>query len=382
MGKRLGAPYRIYARGQTLWAYFATYSQDGKKIQFRCSCGTNVLKEAEQFCNKKLAELQDEAKRKASGELPSLTVDEAFGRYFAEKGQYLTLPKQRYSRLQKLKEDLNVEYLDEITEVHISNFITKNRQTLKNATINRYLFLLSAVLKTASEEWLIKTPRLKVSKFKLKEPAENIKYFKDFDYVQRIIDKADDHLKPIIYVGIYTGLRVGNILELKWDEIDFSAKKITLLAKDSTKENGKIHTIPIIDKLIPILQAQPKINEYVFNYKGKPIKRIDRSWHSIFFKFERVDKIEAGDVYETRKIRNKKTGKMEDVLYKRFLIDETLPYTNFHTLRHTAATWVLRKTNNLRITKDVLGHSNINTTLKYAHVLDNEKREALDSVFE
>ena len=64
------------------------------------------------------------------------------------------------------------------------------------------------------------------------------------------------------------------------------------------------------------------------------------------------------------------------------LKDPTLPYINFHALRHTAATWILRKTNNLRITKEILGHSNINTTMKYAHVLDAEKRDALNAVFD
>jgi len=89
----------------------------------------------------------------------------------------------------------------------------------------------------------------------------------------------------------------------------------------------------------------------------KQIKSIKTAWLNIFYK---------------RKDRKSFSKELKDV---------TLPYTNFHTLRHTAATWILRKTNNLRITKEILGHSNINTTLKYAHILDDEKRKALDSVF-
>ena len=79
---------------------------------------------------------------------------------------------------------------------------------------------------------------------------------------------------------------------------------------------------------------------------------IKHSWHSIF--------------YDNR-------GKLKD---------PALPYTNFHTLRHTAATWILKKTNNLKITQEILGHANITTTMKYAHVMDEEKRRALNSVFE
>lgn len=115
--------------------------------------------------------------------------------------------------------------------------------------------------------------------------------------------------------------------------------------------------MPISKPLMAILENQPKINDYVFNYKNKPIKSIYTAWRNIFYK------------RNTRKSFSKE------------LKDPTLPYTNFHTLRHTFATWVLRKTKNLRTTKELLGHANINTTLKYAHTLDDEKRQALDSVF-
>ena len=357
MAKRRNQPYSLFKRGDTFYAYFSYVCETGERIQFRETCGTNEETKAHEYCLKRLQQIQSQVKQQISGELPRITVDEAFGRYQLEKGQYLTLPHQRLSRLKKLKAELGVTYLDEITEKEISNFIQQNRQELSNATINRYLFLLSAVLKTANEEWKVKTYPLKPSKFKLKEPAENVKYLKDWDYAQRIIDKASPHLKPIIYTAIYTGLRESNILGLKWDNVDLNNNTITLKVKDSTKEGGKIHTIPIISQLSQILHNLPKESDYVFTYKGKPIKSISTAWRNIFYK---------------------RDGR------KRFsheLKDPTLPYTNFHTLRHTAATWILKKTNNLRITKEILGHSNINTTLKYAHVLDDEKRKALDSVF-
>lgn len=289
--------------------------------------------------------------------MPRLTIDEAFARYMQEKGQYLTLPKQRLSRLIKLKKDLKVTYLDEIKEQQINQFITSNRQTLSNSTINRYLFLLSAVIRTAAEEWAIATYPLKLSKFKLKEPAENIKFLSNWRIAQKIIDRAADHLKPIIYTALYTGMRLSNILNLKWDNIDFISGTITIKVKDKTKQGGKNHSIPIIPQLAQILHNQPKISDFVFTYKGKPIKSIMTAWRNIFYKRD-----------------DRKSFSHE-------LKDPELPYINFHALRHTAATWILRKTNNLRITKEILGHANINTTLKYAHVLDDEKRKALNTVF-
>lgn len=381
MGKRLGAPYRIYTRGETYWAYFTMQTPDGEKIQFRCSCGTTSLREAEQFCNKKIAELQAENQRKASGELPSISIDEAFARYYIEKGQFNSLPKQILTRLNNIKKDIGVTYLHEITETVINSLIAKYRSTLSNSTINRYLALISVILNVAEFEWRVKTYRLKMQRFKLKEPAENIKFLKDWSVAQKIIDGAAKHLKPIIYTALYTGLRENNILSLKWENIDFTNNTITVRVKDRTKDGGKNHTIPMIEALKSILQQQPQINEYVFNFRGKPIKSLTRSWHFIFYEYIKADKVEPDDVIENRLIKNKSTGLMEKVPYKRVLRDASLPYTNFHTLRHTAATWILKKTNNLRITKEILGHSDIKTTLKYAHVLDEEKRNALSSVF-
>lgn len=358
MVRKTRVPFRLYQRGEIFHAYYSFVGEKGTRIQLRESTGRTTYAEAEQYAIKRTAELQQKDHQQITGESPRITIDEAFGRYYSEKGQYLSLPKQRLSRLVKLKKDLNVKMLDEIDEFALNQFISKNRTSLTNSTINRYLFLLSAVIKTASEEWKVKTYKLKISKFKLKEPSENIKFLKDWAYAQKIIDRAAEHLKPIIYTALYTGLRESNILKLKWSEVDFCNKQITIHIKDSTKLGGKVHTIPMVEKLVIILQAQPKINEYVFNYKGKPIKSIYTAWKNIFYK------------RNTRKTFSKE------------LKDDTLPYINFHTLRHTAATWILKKTNNLRITKEILGHSNINTTLKYAHVLDEEKRKALDAVFD
>lgn len=375
MAKQHSVPFRLFKRGEIYHAYISFVSETGQRVQLRETTGRATEYEATQYCLKRIAEIQEKAHARATGELPQLTIDEAFAKYYVEKGQYLTLPHQRLTRLNNLKASFNVEYLHEISETDINQFILNHRQEFSNSTINRYLALLSVVLNVAENEWKVQTPHIKISRFKLKEPAENIKCLKDWETAEKIIANASKHLKPIIYTALYTGLRRANILGLKWDNLDFTNNTITLKVKDRTKEGGKIHTIPMIPQLKEILQAQPKINEYVFNFRGKKIESITRSWHFIFYKFIPVKKVNDGDVYEIRLVNGKR------VPYKRVLRDESLPYTNFHTLRHTAATWILKKTNNLRITKEILGHSDIKTTLKYAHVLDDEKRQALETVF-
>lgn len=382
MAKRHTDPYRLFKRGETYHAYISFVSETGERYNLRESTRTSSEQQAIQYCIKRITELQKEAKQQASGELPSITINDAFVRYYQEKVQYYSQPKQILSRLNFIKNNIGVKYLHEIDKTVLGNFVEMRKQTVSNATINRELSALSAIRTLAINFWGCKTNDAKPLQFKQLEPAENIKFLEDWEMAQTIIDRAPSHLKPIIYTALYTGMRKGNILGLKWSDINFKANTITVQVKDKNTLGGKNHTIPMVDKLREILLAQPRINEYVFNYQDKPIDNIKRSWANIFYEFVKADKVKPDDVIETRDIRNKKTGEMEKITYKRVLRDPALPYVNFHTLRHTAATWILKKTNNLRITKEILGHANINTTMKYAHVLDEEKRNALNAVFE
>lgn len=348
MAKKHFETYRLYQRGETWYAYISFTTPDGQHIKARKSLCTTVREEAEQIVSLEVAQYLSDT----PNENPRITLDDAFTRYYNEKGQYLVNPKYILKGLMIIKENLPIQYLDELSQPVIQEFINKRRQRLKNASINRELAKLSVIRTMAEENWNKRVNKTKPLKFKLNEPAENIKYLPNWDTAQKIIDKAPTHLKPIIYTALYTGLRKGNLLNLKWENIDFINNQISVHVKDKNVSGGHILTLPMINSLKDVLENQPRINEFVFNYEGKPIKDIKKAWHHIFYD-------------------NK--GNLKDT---------TLPYVNFHTLRHTAATWILKKTNNLKLTQQILGHSNIKTTLKYAHVLDDEKRKALESVFE
>ena len=83
----------------------------------------------------------------------------------------------------------------------------------------------------------------------------------------------------------------------------------------------------------------------------REIADIKHAWHSIFYD---------------------SNGKLKD---------PSLPYTNFHTLRHTAVTWILKATGDIRLAQKIVGHKDIKTTTRYAHVLDEDKRSGLEKTF-
>lgn len=350
MAKQHHLPFRLYKRGEVYHAYISFIAADGTRINTRRTTGQVFPEKAAQWCLKFIEELNAKAKL-AAGDTVDISAQKAFAMFFENKARFYNSAIDTNRKLNILLHYFN-KTLSQITDADIIAFIkdyqSKNRT---NGTINRYLFVLSAAIHYAEERGY-RTPNIKFSRYKLKEKAENIKYLKDWAEAQKIIDAAAPHLKPIIYTALYTGMRLGNILNLKWENIDFINRTINITVKDRTKDGGKNLSVPMIDKLAEILIALPKCSDYVFTYKGKRIGKIETAWHNVFYK------------PHTKELKN-----------------PDLKYINFHTLRHTAGTWILKQTGNLKITQQILGHSDIKTTIKYAHVLDAEKRNALEEVF-
>lgn len=333
MAKRINL-FRLYKRGQTWWAYFSIPTENGHS-RYRCSCKTSDKKQAELYCKSQLTITTDHPKGK-------LTIDEAFGIFYEANEHNYSRPLEALRKMQLIKSYLP-RYLDELTPQVINDYILTRKKEVKNATINKDLAFISAMLNKL-DLLGYDIPKIKINRFKLKIPAENVKYFDDIKTVKKIIDCADECFKPVIYTAIYTGMRRGNLLNLKWEELDFVNNLINIFVKDKTVEGGRLVSIPMIPKLKRILKKQPRINEFVFNYEGQPFKNFRRFWEEAIKKAE-------------------------------------VPYQNFHTIRHTAATWILQETGNLKLTQQILGHKDIKTTTKYAHVLNDEKRDALLKVF-
>lgn len=327
-------PFRIYKRGAFYHAYISL-RVNGRRLIVRETTGCEDEASATRYCLKRIESLQ-----RSPVATKEITLDAAAEKWYREHGQYLSTDGLE-SRLRNLILEIGQDLpLSQITRLDISNFIDGCRKRgRKNATINRYLAMLSSIITRAKNYWGYNVPEFKITSFKQPEPKENIKFFKDWQTVQTLIDSAAPHIQPIILTALYTGLRRGRILSLKWEQIDFNNNIIIYMGKD-----GQPKSIPIVEPLRDVLIALPHESEYVFTYKGKRINDIKKAWHSAFQK-------------------------------------ANIPYLNFHALRHTTATWLLRSSGNLRLVQQVLGHTNINTTTKYAHLVNSATESALNTLF-
>lgn len=338
---KLRQPYALYQRGDVWHVRFSFLNAQRQRIQLRETCATTDYEQAREYAEEKYSQL----KRKANlqkGELAAVTIDEAFGRYFIEHGQYNSKPNDLLGRLNAIKKDIGVVMLHEIDSDSLSRYIAIRRKKVKASTINRMLTDINSILNRARKVWKYKTSDVVIADLKLKEDPVKTNYAKDRETLDIIINEAPAHIKLFIQIVAYTGFRKQNALQLRWDNIDFANDIITVVAK-----GNKLHTIPLHPKLREILDNVERINEYVVNFDGHPVKSIDTAWRKMF-----------------------------DRLKTKY----NIPYLRRHDIRHTFASWIYKNTKDIKVVKELLGHSSLRMTDRYTHISDEEKINAIETL--
>ena len=166
-----------------------------------------------------------------------------------------------------------------------------------------------------------------------------------------------DNLKPLVEFAILSGQRKGEIVTLRWSDVDLAGGRATV----SVKGGGR-HTFPLSPRMAAIIRAQPKVCAQVFTYvcQRPAPRRKDRP--------QRV----KGERYPF-------SAQGWNRQWKRALKDAGITDYRFHDNRHTSATRNLRATGNLKAVSKLLGHTNVATTSRYAHALEDDVRAMLSA---
>jgi integrase len=232
--------------------------------------------------------------------------------------------------------------LDILTSHDLEKYQTSLiRKGLAVATINKYITIFKMLIAKA-EDWNMCSAEVlqKIRKVKQLKGANKRLRFLSQEECQTLIAACDPHLKPVIVTALNTGMRKGEILNLRWDNVDL---KHGIILLDKTK-NGERREIPINNTLRGVLQGIPRRLDipYVFpdNSTGKPFGDVKKAFASA--------------------IRRAK------------IIDFT-----FHDLRHTFASHLVMAGVDLTTVKELLGHKDIKMTLRYAHLASSHKVEAV-----
>lgn len=337
MGKQCKAPFRLFRRpDSSVWHAYISVTVGGQRVVVRETTGCTDEREASEWATRRIAQIAS-----APAVTHEITLDAAAAKWWLEYGQNLNSADSMFYILKNLLEFFDRRLLlSQISKLSVSNFIFTSQQRGRSpATINRYLCCLSSICSRARDHWDCNVPPFKILSFRLKEPKENIRFFRDIDEVRRLVAGAAEHIRPIIWCALYTGLRRGRVLGLRWDQIDWENHQIVYIGKD-----GSPNSVPMVEPLADILRNLPHTCEFVFTRRGRPIRDIKSAWAAAF--------VRSG-----------------------------VPYRNFHALRHTTATWLLRQSGNLKVVQSVLGHRTLSVTTKYAHLVNDDSACAMNSLF-
>lgn len=166
--------------------------------------------------------------------------------------------------------------LEQITPLMIEEYQNKRRQEVSNSTVNRHVDYLRWVYNKAV--FWSKTKAENPAKHIKSLPESNVKNtFLEPDEIKALLENSPPHLKPIIIVGISTGIRSGNLFGLTWPQVDFNHDLIYLSETKSGKQKyARIGKFP--KETLMELKKKAKSNDYVFtDEKGRRFKSVRRS---------------------------------------------------------------------------------------------------------
>jgi integrase len=237
--------------------------------------------------------------------------------------------------------------LDTITASDVERYKGQKLQDdLAAKTINNHLAVLSKCLKSAVEwERVAVAPRIKL----LKVPPQRFKHL-DRTETARLLDGfVDPRWRVMAVCAVRAGLRMGELIGLRWEDVDFERRQLSVRRSivrgvvAAPKSNKERH-LPMTQDLSTALASLKTKRGYVFQQAltGEPMTR--------------------GMTDRALKTACKRSG---------------VRMIGWHVLRHTFASQLATSGISIRIIQELLGHSDMKMTLRYAHLAPSALREAI-----
>ena len=181
------------------------------------------------------------------------------------------------------------------------------------------------------------------------------------------LDAEPINIRALVELAIFTGMRRGEIVGLKWSDIDFENQSLSIKRSIYKPKDGKalekepkskssIRTISLPDHLIKTL------HEYKL-HQDRHISFMGEAWNKLDYVFTEEDGLVMNPQTPTRQFSN-------------FLKRHNIRHLKFHGLRHTSATMLLANGCDIKTVSSRLGHADLETTGIYLHALESTDRKA------
>jgi integrase len=257
-------------RGSVWWIDFV--SPNGERI--RESAATGDRSQAQELHD----QLRSDAWRvHRLGDRPTRIWQDAAERWLQEQAHKATHEEDK-SKLRWLDRHLADRKLESIDRTLIEAIAqAKRAEGCTNATVNRTLALLRAILRRCVRDWdwLDRAPSVRL----LKEPTRRIRFLTR-EQAAQLLRELPPHLGDMAAFTLATGLRASNVTGLCWDQVDLE-RRLAWIHPDQAKARKAI-AVPLNGTAMRVLRAQIGRHPVrVFTYDGNPIKQVStRAWYS------------------------------------------------------------------------------------------------------
>jgi integrase len=184
--------------------------------------------------------------------------------------------------------------------------------------------------------------------------------------IRRILEAADDEWKSLIYFGLYTGQRIGDLARLTWQYVDFDRDEIRFVSR----KTGRAMIIPIAPPLRRQIEKLPAGDDphqplhpraFASVQKSGEVNTLSRQFHELL--------ADAGLVPQKDHSRLETAPGREG--------RRRMTEISFHSLRHTATSLMKNAGISASVVMDIIGHDSELMSAHYTHVDEDTKRKAI-----
>ena len=238
--------------------------------------------------------------------------------------------------------------IEEIDMRTIDKFITSTFGRTQRGAHQYYRTLKAAFNKALQWNYISVNPftKIKFPRISKSYPA----FITEDEMLIIIANTSYQYLKDIFNVAFYTGLRLGELINMKWSWINFPQNHIVVeCSEEFQTKSKKDRIVPMSEKVRTLLKSRFQSN-------------LHSSKEFVFYHFK------------GRKLHQETISKQFKDVVRKLNLDDKI---HFHTLRHSFASMLVQRGVSLYVVKELLGHEDLSTTQIYSHL---QKQNLMDAV--
>lgn len=289
--------------------------------------------------------------------LPPITLDEAAGLYQDHAESLSSWPTIKYMLAALVKGLGSSRLLSEISQRDLQIYFARRRDERSSASVNREIENARSLWRRAkrTEYDIGRMPDW--AQLMLKVPSKPPREL-DLTEEKKLFLALRNDVADAVDFLLKSGWRRAEVLGLRWEDVSIPRKSAITRIK-----GGDYVTRPLTTALVEIIARQPQVKDedeelipFVFTYVCQKSRGMRRK----------------GKRYPLTPTALRKP-------FSKARKDAGVDAFRIHDLRHTRGTRIVRATGSLAAAKEALKHKRIETTLRYAHVLDDDVRDALEA---